>query len=148
MTTSTETSHGHGLDFTGAKMRGENLTKWGSLYAVRFWEADLCGASAPGMNLRSCNFYRSAMRGADLRGADLSYADLRGVDLRGADLTGATLVLVDLSGADLRGAQLDGADFGNGPNLHEVLWPSEAPLPAHYRRREDGRLVAIPKELA
>ena len=60
--------------------------------------------------LKSCDFSRAKMQGANLDRAVLTFSHFVGADLRDANLTNADLSKVDFTGADLTGANLTGAD--------------------------------------
>jgi uncharacterized protein YjbI with pentapeptide repeats len=101
-----------GADFHGADLTGANLTP-------RESRAGQGTLSTLARNLlKSCDFTKAIMRGANLdhavltfarfAGADLTGANLTDTDLSRADFTGANLTDVDFTGADLDGATLLG----------------------------------------
>lgn len=66
--------------------------------------------------LKSCDFTRAIMRGANLEHAVLTFSRFAGADLSGANLTDTDLSRADLTGANLTDADLTGADL-DGANL-------------------------------
>lgn len=115
--------------FAGANLTG--IRVMANMSGADFHGADLTDANftpregRPGQGtittlaknmLKSCDFTKAIMRGANFDHAVLTFARLGGADLTGANLTDTDLSKADLSGADLTGADLTGADL-DGANL-------------------------------
>jgi uncharacterized protein YjbI with pentapeptide repeats len=130
--------------FAGANLSG--IRVMANMSGADFHGADLTGANftpregRPGQGtittlaknmLKSCDFTKAILHGANfdhavmtfsrLAGADLSDANLTDTDLSKADFTGA-----DLTGADLTGADLDGATLLGVKGLETVKGLSTA----------------------
>ena len=80
-------------------------------------EIDLSRAHLFGIILRSINFRRANLFGADLFGANLTRADLYGANLSRANLNRTDLGMADLNKADLSGANFSEADL-TGADLY------------------------------
>jgi uncharacterized protein YjbI with pentapeptide repeats len=104
-----------GADFSGAYLRGMNLSKaelqdadlkGANLQAARLDRANLRGAQLHRAKLQKAKLWKSHLENADLTQADLQVADLRSAHLEDADLVSASLQAADLRSAHLQGADL------------------------------------------
>jgi uncharacterized protein YjbI with pentapeptide repeats len=110
--------------FAGANLTG--IRVMANMSGADFHGADLTDANfspreaRPGQGtlstlarnlLKSSDFTKAIMRGANLDHAVLTFSRFAGADMQGANLTGADLSRADLTGADLTGANLAGADL-------------------------------------
>jgi uncharacterized protein YjbI with pentapeptide repeats len=110
--------------FAGANLSG--IRVMANMSGADFHGADLTGANftpreaRPGQGtlstlarnlLKSCDFTKAIMRGANFDHAVMTFARLAGADLTDANLTETDLSKADLTGADLTGANLTGADL-------------------------------------
>lgn len=93
-------------DFREAKFHRLTVLTQANLFAARFENTDLQGATFVDSDLEAANF-----EGADLTGTDLTYARLRRANLSGATLREASLVGAFLEEANLEGAKLQGANL-------------------------------------
>jgi uncharacterized protein YjbI with pentapeptide repeats len=94
-----------GADFHGADLTNANFTP-------RESRAGQGTLSTLAKNLlKSCDFTKAIMRGANFDHAVMTFSRLNGADLTGADLTDVDLSRADLTGADLTDADLTGADL-------------------------------------
>ncbi len=94
-----------GADFHGADLTDANFTP----REVRAGQGTL---STLAKNLlKSCDFTKALMRGANFQHAVMTFSRFNGADLKGANLANTDLSRADFTGADLTDADLTGADL-------------------------------------
>lgn len=124
-------THVHGLNITGAKMRGKfsadraDFTKsqldYSDLWKAELREATLTQSSLRHTNLGQARLDRANASYAIFNGCQATSASLRGIDGRFAQFRGARLQSAHLEGADLRGARFEGADLADCYFVHAQL---------------------------